>query len=59
MAKFGSIKYQVVEILKTVNGIGESKKQVEKVQGLKVWKAVIRLAIKSTATNPWTTCEMI
>ena len=35
MAKFGSIKYQVVEILKTVNGIGESKKASRESSGIK------------------------
>jgi integrase len=35
MAKFGSIKYQVVEILKTVNGIGESKKASRESSGVK------------------------
>ncbi len=35
MAKFGSIKYQVVEILKTVNGIGESKKANRESSGIK------------------------
>lgn len=53
MARLGSIKYQVSQILQKVNGIGTSKKDSKSNRVSKVLKVATKLAIKYTASRVW------